>query len=67
MLSGSLLEGSYKLLQLHFHWGDIDSMGSEHTINRVRFPMEVHLVHISNTMSDPMKIKGLLSLGSCLR
>jgi len=33
------------LEQLHFHWGSDDTMGSEHTVNRKRFPLEMHLVH----------------------
>ena len=44
-LSGGSLKDEYKLLQLHFHWGADDSMGSEHTINNRRFPLEMHLVH----------------------
>ncbi len=30
---------------MHFHWGSHDSVGSEHMIDGVRFPMEMHLVH----------------------
>ena len=34
---GPLQSGStYKILQLHFHWGANDCMGSEHTINGIR-------------------------------
>ena len=36
---------SYQMLQLHFHWGADNSRGSEHTINGVEFPMEMHIVH----------------------
>ncbi|CAK9251216.1 unnamed protein product, partial [Sphagnum jensenii] len=35
----------YIFEQLHFHWGSHDSVGSEHMIDGVRFPMEMHLVH----------------------
>ncbi|XP_050740226.1 uncharacterized protein LOC127010338 [Eriocheir sinensis] len=42
---GGDLEGKYKFLQLHFHWGKVTTEGSEHTIDGKRFPGEVHLVH----------------------
>ena len=32
-ISGGPLEGSYKLLQFHIHWGSQPGQGSEHTIN----------------------------------
>jgi len=35
----------YMFEQLHFHWGSRDNVGSEHTIDGVRYPMEVHFVH----------------------
>ena len=33
ILSGGNLNGSYQILQLHFHWGSDDTKGSEHTLN----------------------------------
>jgi len=50
MMSGGPLANSYELLQLHFHWGKRNSRGSEHTINRKRFPLEMHLVHLSSNI-----------------
>ncbi|KAH9503087.1 Carbonic anhydrase 14 [Bulinus truncatus] len=44
-LKGGGLPGEYQLAQFHFHWGDIDTRGSEHYINGDHFPMELHLVH----------------------
>ena len=38
----------YQFQKLHFHWGSIDSQGSEHTINGKRFPMEMHMVHVNS-------------------
>ncbi|KAM6948278.1 carbonic anhydrase-like [Aplochiton taeniatus] len=35
----------YRLKQFHFHWGASDARGSEHTINGIKFPCELHLVH----------------------
>lgn len=41
---GALLDGTYKMELLHFHWGDTNCRGSEHVISHVRFPLEMHLV-----------------------
>nr|CAD7206449.1 unnamed protein product [Timema douglasi] len=35
----------YVFDQLHFHWGAEDLVGSEHTLNNERFPLEMHVVH----------------------
>lgn len=42
-VSGGGLEHDYTILQFHFHWGDTSdtSEGSEHTVNSIRYPMEV--------------------------
>ncbi|XP_018328024.1 carbonic anhydrase 15-like [Agrilus planipennis] len=42
---GARLTNEYELEGLHFHWGDKNNLGSEHTFNDVRFPMEMHMVH----------------------
>ncbi|XP_071540684.1 carbonic anhydrase 2-like isoform X2 [Panulirus ornatus] len=39
------LKGEYIFAQFHFHWGSDNTLGSEHTIDGVRYPMELHLVH----------------------
>ncbi|XP_064118008.1 carbonic anhydrase 2-like isoform X1 [Macrobrachium nipponense] len=39
------LKGEYIFAQFHFHWGGDSSLGSEHTIDGVRYPMELHMVH----------------------
>lgn len=38
------LPGDFTLLQLHFHWGDSSTKGSEHTVDGKAYPLEVHLV-----------------------
>jgi carbonic anhydrase len=50
-LSGGNLPQTYYLAQFHFHWGYNDYEGSEHTINSVKFPLEMHMVfnNISST------------------
>lgn len=30
---------------LHFHWGAKNNIGSEHTIDKEHFPLEMHIVH----------------------
>jgi len=46
------LGGEYIFAQFHFHWGKDSSMGSEHTINGVRYPMEMHFVHYKKDYGD---------------
>uniref|UniRef100_A0A182RAY9 carbonic anhydrase n=1 Tax=Anopheles funestus TaxID=62324 RepID=A0A182RAY9_ANOFN len=43
-VSGGPLSGVYEYSQLHFHWGDNDTFGSEDMIDNHRFPMELHIV-----------------------
>uniref|UniRef100_A0A3B4YIF8 Carbonic anhydrase n=1 Tax=Seriola lalandi dorsalis TaxID=1841481 RepID=A0A3B4YIF8_SERLL len=44
-LTGGPISGTYRLRQFHFHWGASDDRGSEHTVNDIKFPCELHLVH----------------------
>ena len=40
------LDGTrFLFVQAHFHWGATNDEGSEHTLNKVYAPMEMHLVH----------------------
>ncbi|XP_076019760.1 carbonic anhydrase 15 [Genypterus blacodes] len=66
-VSGGGLPGVYHTIQLHFHWGGPASNGSEHTVDRRRYPMEMHIVNmkavhpnISAALRDPT---GLAVLG----
>jgi len=36
---------NYELLQVHYHWGDSTTKGSEHFIDGTQYPLEVHFVH----------------------
>jgi len=40
-----LLSGTYRVGQLHWHWGLIDTLGSEHTVDHRSYPGEMHVVH----------------------
>lgn len=53
-ISGGMLDQSYRFVQYHFHWAQNDSEGSEHVINRTRYPAELHLVH--KGVQDPSKL-----------
>jgi len=45
LISGGGLPADYALKQFHFHWGKVDSRGSEHAIDGHHYPMEMHIVH----------------------
>ncbi|XP_055302468.1 carbonic anhydrase 2-like [Sitodiplosis mosellana] len=47
-LTGGLLDGRYIFEQMHFHWGENDNVGAEHTIDGKSYAMEVHLVHYNS-------------------
>ncbi|MGH0186248.1 UNVERIFIED_CONTAM: hypothetical protein FKN15_020777 [Acipenser sinensis] len=54
--------------QLHFHWGTVKVPGSEHTVDGLHFPAEIHVVHY-NTKYDNLseaasKPDGLAVLGA---
>jgi len=64
VLTGGPLEGEYKILQLHFHWGSNDSVGSEHTLAGESFPIELHVVHVKTGEADPLNTaRGLAVTG----
>ncbi|CAN9499438.1 unnamed protein product [Ophioblennius macclurei] len=44
-LSGGPLQNTFRLCQFHFHWGENNDWGSEHTVDKKLFPAELHLVH----------------------
>ncbi|XP_040018994.2 carbonic anhydrase 5B, mitochondrial isoform X1 [Gasterosteus aculeatus] len=44
-LKGGPLQDTFRLCQFHFHWGESNAWGSEHTVDRRLFPAELHLVH----------------------
>nr|XP_054923197.1 carbonic anhydrase 2-like [Dermacentor andersoni] len=41
------LPSTYNFKQLHFHWGDKSTEGSEHHVDGKSYAMEMHLVHIN--------------------
>ncbi|XP_045187564.2 carbonic anhydrase 1-like [Mercenaria mercenaria] len=58
----------YSTVQLHFHWGDSDQHGSEHTVNGASYPLEMHIVNWNSdkyvSVAEAMKHKdGIAVLG----
>jgi carbonic anhydrase len=43
-IEGGALGVVYKIVQLHFHWGNDSKGGSEHTIDGHKYPLEMHMV-----------------------
>lgn len=41
MLQGGALDGVYRLVQFHIHWGSCEGQGSEHTVDGVKYDAEV--------------------------
>ncbi|XP_028400604.1 carbonic anhydrase-like [Dendronephthya gigantea] len=62
---GSL--GTFKLEQVHFHWGNSKSQGSEHELKGKTFPAEMHMVHYDSKYASlaiaAPKFDGLAVLG----
>ncbi|XP_063699331.1 putative carbonic anhydrase 3 [Culicoides brevitarsis] len=57
-VKGGPLNGTYHFAQLHFHWGDNDTYGSEDTIEGHSYPMELHAVFFK---SDYLSVKSALN------
>merc|ERR1712215_367417 len=52
-ISGGHLENKKFLFQqAHWHWGSVSTRGSEHHIDGVKDPMEIHLVHMNNKYTN---------------
>uniref|UniRef100_A0A8C8RM47 Carbonic anhydrase n=1 Tax=Pelusios castaneus TaxID=367368 RepID=A0A8C8RM47_9SAUR len=45
VVTGGPLTGNYRLNQFHFHWGQTDDYGSEHTVDGAKYASELHLVY----------------------
>uniref|UniRef100_A0A3P9BNK1 Carbonic anhydrase 4 n=1 Tax=Maylandia zebra TaxID=106582 RepID=A0A3P9BNK1_9CICH len=51
-IKGGNLVDEYKAIQFHLHWGKDGGLGSEHTIDGEKFPMEVQYVIITEASKD---------------
>lgn len=50
--SATFASDEFTLAQFHFHWGETDEEGSEHSIDSRFFSMELHLVHWNSGKYD---------------
>ncbi|KAK7499074.1 hypothetical protein BaRGS_00009621, partial [Batillaria attramentaria] len=44
-VEGGGLPGRYLTAEFHFHWGSRDDVGSEHAVDGVKYPLEMHVVN----------------------
>ncbi|XP_025090356.1 carbonic anhydrase 2-like [Pomacea canaliculata] len=67
IVSDGSLPDKYIVRQLHFHWGEDDGQGSEHTVDGMAYPMEVHIVtyksSYGNIVNSLQHSDGLAVLG----
>ncbi|NWX54807.1 CAH15 anhydrase, partial [Promerops cafer] len=60
-VGGGGLGRKYKAVEFHFHWGvpgePQNIPGSEHSIDGEKYPMELHIVHIREDVSDVAEAK----------
>lgn len=68
VLGGGPLTVDYEFVEMHFHWGDaVKDMGSEHSIDGQKYPLELHMVHRNvhdETVSEALEHEnGLTVLG----
>jgi len=61
-IEGGGLIGKYNLIGFHLHWGQDDTLGSEHQVNFVPFPLEAHFVHLK----DGIALEDALNTGDGL-
>lgn len=50
------MKGTYELLDIRFHWGANNFEGSEHTVNFVRYALEVQAVHIKGAFASSFSV-----------
>ncbi|GAU89155.1 hypothetical protein RvY_01739 [Ramazzottius varieornatus] len=62
-LTDGSFNADYEFLQLHFHWGASDDLGSEHVIDGRHYPIELHIVHQKVRDTNPQDSTGLTVLG----
>ncbi|XP_028400423.1 LOW QUALITY PROTEIN: carbonic anhydrase 7-like [Dendronephthya gigantea] len=49
-VSSGPVSNQYKLAQFHFHWGEHNEIGSEHTVDSKPYAAELHLVHYNTDL-----------------
>ncbi|KAG7190970.1 hypothetical protein KM043_007020 [Ampulex compressa] len=54
-IQGGPLSDTYDFCSIVFHWGLSDEGGSEHTINYIRYPMELQAIHVKRGFNSPVE------------
>ncbi|XP_028741012.1 carbonic anhydrase 1 [Peromyscus leucopus] len=72
VLKGGPLSSDYRLTQFHFHWGNSNDHGSEHTVDGVKYSGELHIVHwnaakYSSVAEAVSKADGMAIIGAFLK
>ncbi|KAL6083950.1 hypothetical protein STEG23_012178 [Scotinomys teguina] len=72
VLKGGPLSDGYRLTQFHFHWGNSNDHGSEHTVDGVKYSGELHVVHwnsakYSSVAEAVSKADGMAIIGVLLK
>lgn len=52
-LQGGPLSDAYDFLKILFHWGPSNDEGSEHTVDYVRYPMELQAIYTKRGLKSP--------------
>lgn len=53
-IQGGPLASGYDFYSMMFHWGPSDVEGSEHTLDYVRYPMELQMIHVKHGFNSPL-------------
>ncbi|CAF1174857.1 unnamed protein product [Adineta ricciae] len=57
-LTGGGLNGTFKFVNFHLHWGENYKSGSEHQINGIKYAGEIHFVY-TNPLTSQMAVLGI--------
>jgi len=70
-LLGGGLPGRFIFHAMHFHWGTDSTQGSEHTVDSVKYPAEMHMVFYNSKYADVFEAlnyaDGLAALGTLIK
>ncbi|XP_031829517.1 carbonic anhydrase 1 [Nomia melanderi] len=65
-IRGGPLTSTYNFHSMVFHWGQSNEEGSEHTIDYVRYPMELQVYHLRHDFKSPMDAIAIEAYNSML-
>ncbi|XP_046677187.1 uncharacterized protein LOC124365259 isoform X2 [Homalodisca vitripennis] len=59
-ISSGPLTDNYVFSQIHFHWGEHNETGSGHAVDGIRYPLEMHVIHLKKdytTLGEALESK----------